>query len=72
MAEPTSSPAYDTAIAEGCPESLFRGLCDWIEQPGHVVDSNDVALRYSPNTRAVALQRWRILRAIKGTLEASS
>lgn len=61
-----SSPAYDAAIAEGCPDSLFRGLCDWIEPPEHVVDSDDVAIRYSPNTRAVALQRWRVLRSLYG------
>lgn len=54
--------AYETALGEGCPDSLFRALCDWIELPEHVVDSDNVGLRYSPNTRAIALQLWALLR----------
>ena len=53
--------ALETALSEGCPESLFRGLCDWIEPPEYVVDSDRVEIRYSPNTRAQALGYWQLL-----------
>ena len=56
------SSAHEVAMSEGCPDVLFRGLCEWIERPEHVVDSEVIGLRYSPNTRALALARWRLLR----------
>lgn len=58
--------AYETALSEGCPDSLFRGLCDWIEKPEHIVDSDHVGYRYSLNTRAYALNYWRNLNYIYG------
>ena len=57
--------ALETAISEGCPEALFRGLCDWLAEPGSVTDAEQVHFRYSPNTRAWALYHWRLLRDIR-------
>lgn len=56
--------ALETAISEGCPETLFLGLCHWQAEPGSIVDVEPAHYRYSPNTRARALQYWRILRTL--------
>lgn len=57
--------AREQAVAEGCPESLFVGLCDWIASVGELVDHDLPELRYAPNTRAQALAFWRWMRDMK-------
>ena len=63
-AQPVTMTAFETASSEGCPESLFRGLCEWLAEPESIVDVEPVHYRYSPNTRARALHYWRMLHTL--------
>ena len=62
-AHDVDSPALAQAVREGFPATLFVGLCEWLET--HPVDSEYVATRFAPNTRAAALQACRHLAILR-------
>lgn len=59
-AETGTTGAIDEAAALGMPDALFVGLCEWLDRKP-LDSSNNVGLRYHPNTRAAALKACRIL-----------
>lgn len=50
----------DLLLAEASGVERFRRLCEWLDRKP-LDSSNNVGLRYHPNTRAAALKACRIL-----------